>query len=82
MAAEKERIADLIERFLDGRVGPWEWDDFLAGDSSDPVVEAVRARCATLPEDYPRTSPTSFCASEGLAILRELTRGLRSPVDE
>lgn len=43
------QMADLIERFVDGRVGPYEWDDLVGSRFDDPFVERMRLAALTVP---------------------------------
>lgn len=70
-------IADTIERFLDGRGDPWEWDDFVSIPLRDPYLERIRIRCAYLDQEDP-SSGDSYTGEEGVVVLRELVRELRS----
>jgi len=39
-------VAHILEAFLEGRGGPWDWDDFTSGKSLDDLeLEAIRKRC-------------------------------------
>ena len=39
-------VANIIEKFLDGTGGDWEWDDFTSLRIKDPALEAIRIKCA------------------------------------
>ena len=69
----KAEVADLIERFLDGGGGKWDWDDFLSIPIADPELDEVRQRCdATRDEAY-----RQWCGPAGLAELRRIVAELR-----
>ena len=73
----KAEVADIIERFLDGRGGEWDWDDFLSIPIADPELDAVRQRCnATRDEAY----RNQWCGPAGFAELRRIVAELRSPL--
>lgn len=70
-------IADLIERFVSGASGEWEWDDFISTKQVDPQIERVRLFCANLPNEFPSPDGRQYCGEEGLAQLRECAKALR-----
>ena len=37
-----EQVADYIENFLDGKGGPWDWDDFISFAINDPYLDQIR----------------------------------------
>ena len=72
----KAEVADIIERFLEGNGGQWDWDDFLSIPIADPQLDGVRQRCdATRDEAY----PNQWCGPAGFAELRRIVAALRSP---
>jgi hypothetical protein len=71
----KAEVADIIERFLDGGGGAWDWDDFLSIRIADPELDGVRQRCiATRDETY----RNQWCGPAGFAELRRIVAQLRS----
>ena len=74
MAARRTctEVAEIIERFVEGTCGPWDWDDFISFPLDDPALEAVRRECADLPDRYPPTKRGWYCNDEGLDELRRL----------
>jgi hypothetical protein len=71
----KAEVADIIERFLNGGGGEWDWDDFLSIPIADSELDEVRQRCnATRDEDY----RTQWCGPAGFAELRRIVAELRS----
>lgn len=82
-AREKEldrfEVAKILEDFLQGTGGPWDWDDFTQGMSplKDRDLEAVRRRCASLGKEFPPPSPGWFCGEEGLKVIRSYISKLR-----
>jgi hypothetical protein len=73
----QKQIADLIERFLKGKVDEWEWDDFISIRLRDPRLDAIRARCANLPKEFPPNQPGEYCAKVGKDVLKQLADSLR-----
>jgi hypothetical protein len=68
-------VADLIERFVAGHVGKWEWDDFISVTWEDPDVEAARIRCAAIQDEFPARA--GYCSPEGIRELLGLALRLR-----
>jgi hypothetical protein len=73
----KTEIADIIEGFLLGTGGAWDWDDFISIRLSDPETESIRKICAELPDRFPPSGPRQYCNEEGLVVLRKLITELR-----
>jgi len=74
---EPDEAAQIIEEFLTGTGGRWDWDDFTSVRYKHPLVEIVRQQCAELPSKYPPLVPGTYCAPEGLEELRKLVKLLR-----
>lgn len=74
-------VAKILEDFLQGSGGPWDWDDFTQGMAPlrDPGLEAIRARCAGLGVEFPPASSGRYCSEEGLRVLRSYISELRKP---
>jgi hypothetical protein len=73
-------VAEILERFLDGSSGPWDWDDFTRGMSfRDRALEAIRLRCSCLSEEFPPTAPNRYCGEKGLEVIRSYIAELRKP---
>ena len=45
----------------------------------DPELEKIRLTCGILRETHPPKQKNQYCSEEGIEILREIVRGLRSP---
>lgn len=73
----RTEVADLMERFLSGNIGTWEWDDFISLPINDPELEKVRMRCATLDNEFPATQRGHYCGPEGFKILEMMIKDLR-----
>jgi hypothetical protein len=46
-------VADIIEAFLKGTDGRWDWDDFCSSRITDPALDAIRVRCVDLHDEDP-----------------------------
>lgn len=72
-----EQVAGWIEDFLDGKGGPWDWDDFISLPINDPFLDQIRLHCASLPEEFPPGENENYCSAEGEKIMRDYVRKLR-----
>lgn len=72
-------VAKILEDFLQGAGGPWDWDDFNQGTSPlrDSNLEAIRRRFAGLGTEFPPDSPNKYCGNEGFKVLQSYVRELR-----
>jgi hypothetical protein len=70
-----QEVAEIIERFLDGTGGRWDWDDFCSLRIDDPALDAVRIRCVDLHDEDP--DPFQYCGPSGTETLRGLVSSLR-----
>jgi hypothetical protein len=72
-------VASIIESFLNDTGGPYDWDDFVCGGNvANPELEAIRARCASLPDEFPPTSSGHYCSEAGFEVMRGLAARLRA----
>jgi hypothetical protein len=71
----REEVADIIEAFLNGTGGRWDWDDFCSIRIKDPDLDAIRRRCADLHEEDPY--PAQYCGPAGVEIVRGFVAALR-----
>ncbi len=74
----KLEVADIIERFLNGTGGEWDWDDFTSFGITDAYLDSVRIQCAELNLTYPPTTKGHYCSEAGLEIMRGLVATLRA----
>ena len=75
---QPEEVADVIESFLDGTCGRWDWDDFISVPLSNSQLNEIRVRCAGLPDRFPPTEAGYYCGPEGFEVMRALVRELRA----
>jgi hypothetical protein len=69
-------IADLIERFLNGRsLYPQEWNDFVENKHPDRKLDSYRKRCSALDSQVNCLDPQD---PKALAELRVLVDELRN----
>lgn len=73
----KLELAQLLESFIDGTCGRWEWDDFTSIRQKDPEIEKWRQELTLFDEKYPRRVATEFCNSEGSDEMLRIAKLLR-----
>jgi hypothetical protein len=67
----REEVAGTIMAFMDGTGGPYDWDDFICGGNiEDSELESIRARCASLPLEFPPLQEGSYCGDGGIEVMR------------
>jgi hypothetical protein len=65
-----EQIRAELQKILDGS-DPWAFDDFTSvGPLKDPRMEAIRQRCAGLPEEFPPETKGQNFSPRGTEIVR------------
>lgn len=72
--------ADVLERFVAGTVGAWEYDDLTSKPSRDPLIDEVRREVIHLRDRFPPTESEHYCGEAGLARILELAARLRAAV--
>lgn len=70
-------IADIIERFINGRGSSWEWDDFISVPIKDPELDKIREHCSRLPNEFPPSKKGEYISEEGLEVLKQYVKQLK-----
>ena len=70
-AAEVRRY---ITDFLDGRGGPWDWDDFTSIPIDDPQLDSIRGLCGDIRDRFPPKEQGHYCSAAGFDELRRLVK--------
>ena len=81
IARSRGEMADIIDRFVNGICGRWDWDDFCSFPIVDPALDAIRVRCIGLSEEFPSTQKGHYCSEPGFEVMREMVRKLRRPTN-
>jgi hypothetical protein len=71
MNQERSKVVCLVRQFIQGNVGPYEWDDFLSIPLKDTVLEQLRITCVELPKTHPPTDRNHYCSPAGLMELEK-----------
>lgn len=72
-----DEVAQVIENFLSGEGGGWDWGEFLCVRIKDPEMDAIRERLAGLDEEFPPEEVGHYCSEDGLLILKSILKELR-----
>lgn len=71
--------ADLIDRFLQGSVTPYEWDDFESLQGKTPELESIRQRVIAISQSHPpRQGFSEWSSPSGIEALRALANEIRA----
>jgi hypothetical protein len=72
-------VAETLERFVAGTATPWEWDDFMASKFlDDPYLSKLQERVSVLDIEFPPTQLGFYCSPEGIGVMLDYARELRS----
>jgi hypothetical protein len=72
-------VARTLERFVEGRGGAWEWDDFLAtAFPNDSYLSEIQARMSVLNIEFPPDQMGHYCSAQGIQVIVECVKELRS----
>jgi hypothetical protein len=71
------QVAKILQNFLRGAGGKWDWDDFASAMSfEDPYLERIRTRCILLDREFPPARLGEYCNEQGLEVVRTYVREL------
>ena len=73
----RQQVAKVLDDFLDGTGGKWDWDDFTSVPLADPELEAIRVKGMLLPAEFPPTTRTEYSNEQGRQVLRNLANQLK-----
>jgi hypothetical protein len=72
-------VAETLERFVEGSAKRWEWDDFMATKFRDDLyLSQLQERVSSLDIEFPPTQTGHYCSPEGLRVILDYARDLRS----
>lgn len=69
--------AELIESFVNGTCGAYDWDDFLNGSKKDTRLQDIREECERVETDHPAGTEHEWCNDEGALALLAIAARLR-----
>ena len=76
----KTEVVNIINSFINGTTGEYDWDDFISIPIEDPSLNEIRIYCANLRDVYPPTAG-SYCNEEGINQLRKVVENLNNGVN-
>lgn len=71
-------VANIIERFMEGKGNEWQWDDFISIRIRDAELDKIRIRCSQLDKEFPANQTGQYTNEQGLEVLRNYIIYLRS----
>ena len=77
MKMTNEEVAEIIEAFLNGTGGQWDWDDFISVRQKDEYLDNIRTICDNIPLEYPPDKAGHYTNDEGLKKLYAIVKELR-----
>jgi hypothetical protein len=69
--------AELIESFVNGTCGPYDWDDFLEGSKKNAKLQEIREECERVEIDHPARIEHEWCNDVGAQTLLAIAARLR-----
>jgi len=74
----REQVTKILEDFLDGTGGDWDWEAFTEGGVlSDSRLEEIRLRSLGLPTEFPPATRHEYANAKGRQVLRDYILELR-----
>ena len=71
-------VAEILEDFLDGTGGPWDWDDFISvAEVADERLRQIQQHVNRISSDFPPEKPSEYCSDRGREIIRSYIDELR-----
>jgi hypothetical protein len=74
----RHEIADIIEEFLAGKGGAYDWDDFTTLRIGDRDLDAIREMCSLVRDVFPPKRYEGWCGARGYDVLKRILEELRS----
>ena len=72
-------VAQILENFVKGTGGPWDWDDFISiGNVEDERLKHIQRHVNLLSEEFPPERPGHYCNEQGLDVIRRYIAELRA----
>jgi hypothetical protein len=71
-------VAQILEDFLEGTGGPWEWDDFISvGEVADERLKQIQRHVNLLSQQFPPEKSGEYCNEQGRDVIRRYIAELR-----
>jgi hypothetical protein len=82
-AATYLAVASILEGFVEGTGGQWDWDAYITSMTfDDPYLREVQMRMIHLSDKFPVKKGMGYCGPQGLQVIRDYAKELRHRVAE
>jgi len=75
-----KQIADIIDNFLNGTSGPYEWQDFVTYPFKTPELERIRKECSDIKAKYPPDNTKDWCNELGKNALCMISERIKDEI--
>jgi hypothetical protein len=76
-------VADILESFVEGRGGRWDWDAYITTMVfKDAFLQEVQNRMVHLSDEFPAEKGMGYCSPEGIQVIRDYAKQLRNKASE
>jgi hypothetical protein len=73
-----QEVAELLQGFIDGTGGPWDWDNFTCGMKfADRRLQEIQARCRGLSFEFAPSKKEMYTNEQGTQVIRDYIIELR-----
>lgn len=76
MSEDRNRVAEMLRRFVNGTSSPWEFDDFISTPQRDIDLEEARVEILAIPNQFPADTADAFASERGLDRIVEISKKL------
>ena len=71
-------VAQILENFLEGTGGGWDWDDFISvGKVADERLKQIQRHVNLLSHEFPPEKADEYCNEQGRDVIRGYIAELR-----
>jgi hypothetical protein len=70
-------VAEILERFVDGTGGRWDWDNYCATRFRNSYLQDMQDRLCALTDEFPPANGIGYCSPEGNAVILAYATELR-----
>jgi len=71
-------VAKILEGFLEGTGGDWDWDDFISvAEVADERLKQIQQHVNLLSEQFPPDKRGEYCNEQGREVIRRYIKELR-----